>query len=110
MVGRLEKLGFVTRFGSRIDRRTKQVALTRTGLALLRQALDKILEGEVVERAYQRALCVWPSADLEPFADLEPSEELQLAIAELVERVQKIAKAFGDTSRLRYDSAWGWPA
>jgi DNA-binding MarR family transcriptional regulator len=111
MVGRLEQLGIVTRFGSRIDRRTKQVALTPEGLALLREAVDEILEEEVVERAYQRALRERTSAGLEPF-DLEPSAELELelelAVAELKGRVEKIARAFGDTSTLSYAPAWRW--
>jgi DNA-binding MarR family transcriptional regulator len=108
MVGRLEKLGFVTRFGSRIDRRTKQVALTEEGLALLREALDRIREDEVVELAYQRALREPSPADLEWFADRQPSAALRRAVASLKERVAKMAKAFGDTSTLRYDAPWLW--
>jgi DNA-binding MarR family transcriptional regulator len=110
MVGRLERLGIVTRFGSRIDRRTKQVALTREGLDLLREAVDEILEEGVVDRAYQRAVRGCPSPDMDPLAEVGPSAGLQLAVAELKERVEKIAKAFGDTSTLRYDSTRGWPA
>jgi DNA-binding MarR family transcriptional regulator len=91
MVGRLEKLGIVTRFGSRIDRRTKQVALTREGLELLREAVDAIFEGEILERAYRRAL-----------------RARRFTVAKLKETVEKIAKAFGDTSTLSYEAAWRW--
>jgi DNA-binding MarR family transcriptional regulator len=90
MVGRLEKLGIVTRFGSRVDRRTKQVALTEEGLELFRDAVDEILGEDVVARAYRRAL-------------REPSP------AELTDCVKRLAKAFGDTSTFGYDPPWGWP-
>jgi DNA-binding MarR family transcriptional regulator len=109
MVGRLEELGIVTRFGSRIDRRTKQVALTQEGLDLVREALDEIVEREVVELAFQRALRVQRSADdAGIFADWKPCAKLERAVAKLKGCIEKVAKAFGDTSTLVYDSSWRW--
>jgi DNA-binding MarR family transcriptional regulator len=102
MVRRLEKLGVVVRFRSHIDRRTKQVALTDEGLDLLREAVDAIFDGKVVKRAYQSAVRERPCADLEPTAKGE------LAVTKLKERVQRVAKAFGDTSTLCYDRGWAW--
>ncbi len=93
MVRSLEELGIVRRFGSPVDRRTKQVALTDEGLQLFREAFDHVFAKSAVDLAYQRAFG-------------EPSEPMVLAVIRQVKGIKTIAKAFGDTSSLSYDWVW----
>ncbi len=93
MVRSLEELGIVRRFRNPGDRRTKQVTLTDRGLELLRDAFDHVFAKPRFELAYQSAFG-------------EPSAPLELAVLRLKDNIQKIAKAFGDTSTLSYDWIW----
>ncbi len=95
MVRSLEELGIVTRFKSPVDRRTKQVSLTKEGLDLFREALRHVFQKGVVDLAYQSA---FGNASL----DLEP------AVSRFKDKVRTVARVFGDTSSLTYDIAWKW--
>jgi DNA-binding MarR family transcriptional regulator len=85
MVRSLEELGIVMRFHV-ADRRAKHVALTEGGIALFREASWHAF-GDLLSQTYQSAFG-------------KPSAWIDLVVTKLAVQVEKIARAFGDTSAL----------
>jgi DNA-binding MarR family transcriptional regulator len=107
MLKRLEELGWIRRTRDPSDRRRKYIALTKKGLTKIFEAMKLVFRGRRVQRVYQRIF--------QPpnFAMFDPSAEAKRRFVRLVHEtyvaVARVARFFGDESRISYDLCRGTP-